>query len=70
MRLVFLAFGLVLAGCSGGGEACDVDAETRCMDDAAETCTNGEWTVTDDCAANGQMCHQDDAMAAGEAHCM
>lgn len=70
MKKWMLVVGLVLAGCDGGGEACSTDGETRCMDEAAETCTAGVWEVTEDCGANGQTCHQDDAMAAGEAHCM
>lgn len=72
MRTLVLALGLGLglAGCDGGGEACDVDAATRCFEDAAETCTDGAWEITTDCAANGQTCMQNDAMMEGAAHCM
>ena len=70
MRSVLLVLGLVLAGCGESAESCDVDAATRCFEEAAETCTDGAWTITDDCGANGMMCMQNDAMREGEAHCM
>lgn len=70
MRWLFVAMMSVAAmGCSGG-EACDVDAATRCMDSNVETCSDGEWTVTVDCVTADQVCMQDDTMMEGEAHCM
>lgn len=65
--LTFAALGLT--GCDGA-EACDADGSTRCFENAAETCTAGAWEITDDCAPDGGTCMQDDAMMAGEAHCM
>jgi hypothetical protein len=59
-----------MAGCDGGGEACDDAGATRCFDGAAEECSGGAWEILDDCDANGQSCMQDDSMMAGEAHCM
>lgn len=70
MRAWILALGLVLTACDSTGEACETDGATRCMENAAEVCTDGEWMVDDDCEANGEECMQDDSMMEGAAHCM
>lgn len=69
MRALAILSLFALIACESG-DPCDVDGATRCSEDAAQTCTNGAWETTDDCAADGASCMQMADMADGEAHCM
>jgi hypothetical protein len=52
------------AACNGGGESCDTEGAVQCAGDTLQVCTDGEFTDSQDCAADGQVC--DDSMG----HCM
>jgi hypothetical protein len=59
---------LFALGCSGGGEeACETGA-FQCGDgEILEECVDGAWTESEDCAADGLICHAEmgHCMAAG-----
>lgn len=63
-----VGLGLLLAGC--GPEPCDQDGATRCVDEVAQTCVDGGWEETQDCAAEGLVCHEheEDVFHCGEDH--
>ncbi len=61
---------LMWAWLLGCGEPCASEGATRCADQVVETCEDGRWRATADCAAAGQVCMQEPDMADGEAHCM
>lgn len=55
-------FAMMLA--CGDKDAECVDAEVQCNGDLLEECVDGVWTESEDCAADGLVCHEE------MGHCM
>ena len=61
-RMIFLTALLVVAAC-GSEPECE-EAALQCEGDVLQECGADGWEDLEDCAANGQMCHEE------MGHCM
>ena len=69
MRVIFLIlFGAI--ACTPTGESCSTAGDTRCNSNVAEECTNGAWSVKEDCETDGLMCMTEMDGNPVDAHCM
>ncbi len=60
-----LAAAAALSGCGDKDPSC-TDGSVRCGDDVLEECVDGTWEVSEDCAAEGMICHD----MGDDSHCM
>lgn len=66
VRFIWVAVSIGLMGCAAEEDSgCDSGA-LQCQEGALEVCVDGVWEVQEDCAANGQICHEMGDLS----HCM
>lgn len=69
MRSVFAVLLVLAMGCGESEEEvvenpCEEEDAVQCDGDVLQECIDGQWTVAEDCAESGQMCHEE------MGHCM